>query len=453
MNKISKYLMAFAAAAALSVGASSCQDDVDAPAVKVPVSELVPNTTIAELKTMFYNEANNYAVKIEDANDPEKRFIIHGWVSSSDEDGNIFKSLVIQDETAALAFSIDSYNLYQRYRFGQEIIMDVTGMEFGKYAGLLQMGRKSFYEAGNTDQVSFMAPETFSTKAQLNGLPDAAKVDTVVVNTIGEIGQKTEDLIYWQSRLVRINGVTFDDAGQKYLSVWHDNSNEAQNRTITDRNGGTMIVRTSGYSTFFNQLCPEGQVDLVGILGYFNGVYRLMLIDGEGIIRAGDRPGSEDKPYTVEQAIEEEAKGITANGWVSGYIVGAVAPGLEITDVISSNADIEFDAPTVTSQTLVIASDPTIEDYTKCIVVPLAAGSEFQKKGNLADNPENLGVAIKVKGDLAKAYGTWGITGNSGKSTEFWIEGVSADEPTKGPAGSGTEADPYNVAMALKVIA
>ena len=139
MKKFIKYIPGFALAAALSLGLSSCQDDVDAPADIAPVAGIEANTTILELKERFWSDANNYAETIADPDDENHRFIIKGRVISSDKEGNIFKSIVIQDETAALAFSVDSYNLYLSYRRGQEVVIDVTGMTIGKYAALQQM--------------------------------------------------------------------------------------------------------------------------------------------------------------------------------------------------------------------------------------------------------------------------------------------------------------------------
>lgn len=101
MNKIKSYIFAIAAAAAVVTGLSACQDDVDAPAVDSPQAASVPNTTLAELKELFWDEATNYADTIGTREDGS-HYVIHGRVISSDEEGNVFKSLIIQDETAAL---------------------------------------------------------------------------------------------------------------------------------------------------------------------------------------------------------------------------------------------------------------------------------------------------------------------------------------------------------------
>lgn len=434
--------------AALVVGAVSlagCQDDVDAPAVNNPVATSVPNTTIAELKEIFWQDDNNYAVRANNTDDPSKHYIIKGRVITSDEEGNVFKKLIIQDETAALTFSIDSYNLYLNYRLGQEIVMDVTNMFIGKYAGLLQIGDSSYYEAQKTPQVSFMSLENFQQHAELNGVPEIDKIDTLVINTFGELGTTPAMQRKYQSQLVCLKNVYFEDAGKKKFSEYHVNTNEAQNRNIIDRNGSPLIVRTSGYSTFWNELLPAGNLDITGTLDYFNGSWRLILNDRAGVVSVGDRPGPKDNPYSIQEVIELETAGITDNGWVKGYIVGAVAPEVE---TVNGNGDIEWTAPTVMNNTLVIGADKNASDFSQCLIVALPPESALRQYGNLRNNPDNLGKEILIKGKFDKYMGAYGIVDNTGTAAEFEIEGVTVDTGEI-PSGAGTEDSPYNVAQII----
>lgn len=444
MKKFKTYLYAFAACALAAMAAPACQDDVDAPSDSVPEAIDRPNTTIAELKERYWDEATNYADTIREHNG--ERVVIAGRVISSDENGNIFKSLIIQDETAAMAFSIDSYNLYQNYRPGQEIVLDVTGMYIGKYAGLQQMGRPSWYTNGKTWQVSFMSKVYFNDHAQLNGMPDASKIDTLVVTNFGQISQSTQDLIRYQSQVVRFCNVHFEEGGKNTFSVYHTSENADQNRTLVDQNGATLTVRTSGYATFCNQKLPEGNIDLVGILSYYNSSWQIMVMDLDGIYKATERPGSKEKPYTVAEAVADIKAGTRADGvWTKGYIVGALQPEVES---VTSSSDIQWGAPTVLNTTLVIAPTADCKNISECLLVYLPADSPLRQYGNLRDNKDNLGKQILIKGNLGKYLGTYGINGNSGKADEFEIEGVTIDTGEV-PAGNGQEATPFNVAQVI----
>ena len=439
MKKLKTYIYALAALAFLAVAAPACQDDVDSPAAGAPEANVKPNTSIADLKKRYWKEDKNYADTIKEYDG--ERVVIAGRVISSDEDGNIFKSLIIQDETAAMAFSIDSYNLYQNYRVGQEIVLDVTGMYIGKYAGLLQMGRPSWYTNGKTWQVSFMSKIYFQDHAQLNGMPEPAKIDTVVVNSFDQIPNDTEGLIKYQSQVVRFCNVHFEEGGKNTFSVYHTSVNEEQNRTLIDQNGNSRIVRTSGYAKFCAQKLPVGNIDLVGILSFYNDAWQILVMDTDGIYKATERPGAKDKPYTIAEAIEDIKGNVKANNvWVKGYIVGALQP--EVESVMSSD-DIQWGAPTITNTTLVIAPDADCKDVDKCLLVYLPADSPLRQYGNLRDNAKNLGKEILIKGNLGTYLGTYGLTDNGGKADEFEIEGVTIDTGAI-PAGDGTQDSPYN---------
>ena len=67
-----------------------------------------------------------------------------------------------------------------------------------------------------------------------------------------------------------------------------------------------------------------------------------------GCIKVGDRPGTKEKPYTVTDVVSLESQDLTDEGWVKGYIVGAVAPEVE---VVSGDNDIQWEAPTVLNNT------------------------------------------------------------------------------------------------------
>ncbi len=443
MNKISKYF-GLAAASLLSVaGFSACQDHFDNPEVLVPVADIKPNTTIEELKTLFWNDSTNYCHQIG-VKENGDHYIIAGRVTSSDYDGNIFKTLYIQDETAPLSMSINQYNLYLDHRIGQELVMDLTGMYIGKYNGMMQLGAPSWFERDQCITTSFMAPELFNRHTQLNGLPDLSKVDTVLVADFSQLGSSKEELIKWQGQLVRFNNAKFANAGNGTLVDEYHSSGYNQSLNV---NGGSIDVRTSGYAKFWNMPVPAGNCDVVGMLGYFNG-WQLVLNDAAGIMEAtvnGDR----EHPYTVAEGIEFAQAGTGMSGWVSGYIVGAVAP--EVTEV-KSNSDIQWTAPFVLANTLVIADSADCRDYTECLILELPEGSLLQSAGNLADNEGNLGKKMGISGRfVSDVYTTYGVTGYDGRASEFFIEGVDLpEEPSDGIAdGDGSKESPYSPAQVM----
>ncbi len=392
----------------LLVFTAACSDEFDQPPMVIPTAEHHANMTIAEFKAKHWQDDRNY---IDTVKEDE---IIHGWVTSSDESGNVYKSLYIMDESGyGLSISINQNSLYNNYRIGQEIVLPLKGYYVGKYNGQQQLGYPQWYAAGNAWEATFLPQAMWESMVELNGLPDLSKVDTLEVS-IGDFQGKTdaETLMKYQGRLVRINGVTFDDAdGVTPFSE----SGASTNRNITDASNQSLTVRNSNYADFRADILPDGEVDVVGLLGSYGTTWQLVLRSASDVIGGGS-PGTKSNPYTVEQVISMQNSG--AKGWFVGYAVGAVAP--EVTTV-TSNADIEWKAPTTLDNTLVFADDPNCKDYTKCVIVPLPQGSSFRSEANLRDqqNVAYYKQLIKVKGRFASYMGAAGIADNLGTNDEY----------------------------------
>lgn len=438
--------------AALTVSATlgACQDDIDAPATswQTPVAKAKANTSILDLKKDFWNDSTNYCHRVP-AKADGTHYIVAGRVISNDYDGNVFRSLTIQDETAALQFSIYTYNLYMNYRVGQELVIDLTGMHIGKYNGLLQMGFPSWYEQGNCYETSFMPAEMFTTRCELNGLPEPSKVNIIELNSFSELSTTSpEELMKWQSQIIRVNNVEFvpqvnSTTGQTVTTfgIYKENFNQS----VKDADNQSMILRTSGYSTFWNKKMPTEHGDIIALLGFFNGAYQLMFNSltqglqnfGSPTLPAGDK----GNPWTVDEAAEQIRAGETPQGWTKGYIVGTVAPEVS---VISSNTDIEWGANPVLASTVVIGATPETNDINSCIVIALPQNSPMRQYVAIANNPDNVGKQLAVYGTLAKYMGTYGITGNTGSLNEFILEGMEPAPDTPAGDGDGTENSPFS---------
>ena len=421
---------------------SSCQDDFNTPSIKVPEASLTPNTSIADLKARYWSDDANYIDTVLPENG--EKVIIAGRVISSDASGNIYKNLVIQDKTAAITLSINANSLFNTYRVGQEIVLDATGMYLGKYSGLQQFGFPDYSE-GYGWQATFMPLAFFEQHAQLNGLPEPSKVDTITVKSFSELTGTPEGLRRWQSQLVRFNNCHFLNGGQATFTEGHKITT---NQDLILEDGSTIIVRTSGYSNFWSDVLPEGNGDVVGILGYFSGSWQLTLRSISDCMNFGNptlSPGHEDNPYSVDQAIEFQMNGEQASGWVIGYIVGAVAPGVS---TITSDEDIQWGKEVDMPTTLVIAPTPAVKSIANCLVLPLPQGSALRQYGALATNPDLYQRQIWVNGSFALQLGSWGVATKNGSATEFKIEGVEVEGSTP-VAGDGTKSNPYTVDQVL----
>lgn len=432
MKSIKKYLGAAALLLTTGAALTSCQNDFDQPPLKEPTATMKANTTIADLKAKYWQDDNNYYITLPtdaDGND----IIVKGRVISSDATGNIYKSLVIQDETAALAFSINQTGMNNDYRLGQEVVVNLTELGFGKYAGLQQVG--GYGEYNGTPQVSFMNYELFQNHVELNKFPNpeysvisatAARPDNQMYcleADLASLPTTPEEIRKWQSQLVIFRNVHFEQGGVATFSE----SDATTNRNLLDANGNSIIVRTSSYASFRSEILPAGTGDVMGILSYYNGTWQMFLRNEQDCLF--DVKGQKSDPYTVAEAIENQGTGKT--GWVSGYIVGSVKANV---GDIDSNDKIIWGNEAEMDNTLVIGPTADCKDYTKCVILPLPQGSSLRQLGNLLDNPGNYGKAIKAIGMFDSYMGTNGLLDNPGGSADYEIEGVSGGGASAGDA-------------------
>lgn len=418
MKKSLIYIYTALLALAGSVSLSSCDDDFERPPMVVPTAKRHANTTIAELKTKFYTGESNYATLVEKRDDGTD-YIIKGRVISSDQAGNFFKQLVIEDETGAIQVNIDSYDLYKSYQYGQEIVIDVTGLYVGAYGKLMQIG-----STPNNNYPGRIASDLATKQIEVNGLAEPEKVvaGEYTIAALNDLISNQEEFLAKQCRLVSIKDVTFKDAGKATLADKDKNTS----RTISDGTGD-MIVYTSGYSDFYDYYCPEGKGTIVGILSFFNRSWQIRLIGvsedenvadtmrgliGYELSKApgtgGDTPtptptpgdaGTKEKPYTVAN-VQAGATGIGV--WVKGYIVGWI-DGKTLADGAKFNAD----GVTVSSNVM-LADAADAATTAKIIPVQLPSG-EIRKAVNLQDNPANYKKEVLLKGNLVAYFGVPGL--------------------------------------------
>lgn len=456
MKNIKTLFGAIVVAAASTLGLVSCQDNYKAPALVAPEAKIQVNTTIAELKAAYWNDAANYIDTVK-LNADGKHIVIGGRVISSDASGNVYKNLVIQDATGAMTFSINANSLYNEYRIGQEIRVDVTEMYLGKYSTLQQFGFPDF-SAGYGWQATFMPLEFFKQHAQLNGFPDPQLCDTLTV-TIPDLSNDAASLRKYQSQLVRINNVHFVEGGQASFCSAHK---VTTNRTLVDENNNEIIVRTSGYANFWSMKLPEESGDVVGLLGTFQSSgqikWQLTLVNTDGLLNFGNPTlpkGTETNPYDVLEAIDATAQDNSLSGWFTGYIVGTPAGGAQtITkpDNIQWTAE-EMGGMYLVSNGIIVGQTPESNSLSDVVVVKLPDESVFQTYANLFDHPENYQKQIWIKGTSGKYMDFQAITGNNGTASEFRIEGVTVGGGGGGggtlPEGDGSEDTPYNTTQVV----
>ena len=247
----------------ISVTIFSCQKEWDAPEFKVPeYTGPQPNKTIQDIKNKHL-VLDSYVLDSICSYDEE--FIVDGVVISTDEGGNFYKSIVIQDETGAIEIQMDMNGLFNLYPLGQRVVIDCRGLVVGDYNRYYQIGweyRK--YSIGRLNAISFDRYIHKVGLPSLDSLPEPVLGTQIDFNSLNDVG-----------KLVKLENCQFDQASWgKPFSY-----NEFVTEHTVNISGVTtpIIVRTSNYARFRSLKVPSGVGTLVGVLTIYNNTYQFMI--------------------------------------------------------------------------------------------------------------------------------------------------------------------------------
>ena len=209
---------------------------------------------------------------------------IRGWVVSSDRSGNYYKTLAVEDDTAAIEIKLDSESLFETYLVGSVVEVACNGLTLGSYGGVIQLGAAALGSGYETDYIPAKdIARTVRIVGQLDHapVPELLAIDSITDSHIG--------------RLVAFGDVQFVEASDRE-ATWCDADPENSSgyrdtdRTVTDRFGNRLIVRTSRYAQFASWTLPQGSGRIEGILSCFGGHFQLKVVSPEILYDDMSRP-------------------------------------------------------------------------------------------------------------------------------------------------------------------
>ena len=283
MKIYNKTLLAFAMV--LAMLASSCSSD-NAPGNESP---WVTNYSIKQLIDTFATTTGVLPTRTDnlfsvDTIPTNKTVVISGIVISNDNEGNIYKNIVIQDTISkrAIKIAVDAGNLSAIFPTGRTLTLKCNGLAIGKYAQMYQLGLPVYNtESGKVGFEIGRIPYTlFLKRAQISTTPAANMsrvVDTLKISDILKSGPELH------SRLVCIKNAYFTGNGADFgkpaaiannLKIFAPPTNKIgfpQSREIQDGTG-SVFVSTSEYSKFANDSLPKPTVvgNITAIVGWYN---------------------------------------------------------------------------------------------------------------------------------------------------------------------------------------
>lgn len=299
----------------------SCRkDDFDAPPANGTDPNLPVNMTIDSLKNMYKTAVLTNAGLVTITED----WTIAGIVVADDRSGNLYKTINIEDGTGAMAFKIGISNYYSYYPVGTKIYVKLKGLVLGQYAKLYQMGGyidNTAVPASVGDLASTLVSQHFIT-ATYNNPVVPYQVE------IGDLG----NTLKWQNRLIQLNDVEIADADTN--EVWADAVNLAsKNITLTDCFSKTILIRTSGYCDFANELTPSGSGNLVALFTVYNTTPQLVLRDPSDFNIVGGRlvmgscstvPSTRTTIDSVRTAFANGSTSCPSHRYITGVVISDI---------------------------------------------------------------------------------------------------------------------------------
>lgn len=217
---------------------------------------LSPTHTLAQLKAMYTNRPTAISSEV----------IVEGTVISSDREGNVYKALMIQDASGGIEIKVNRTGIYNFYKIGQKVWLKCNGLVLGTYGQSLDIGMEATDPSYETDFIDTRMLDDFLVKGPQGEVP-APQLITLTSKPSTRLDNT------W----IRLENVQF--LTSELNLNWADAANKVtQNRTLQDKNGKTIVVRTSGYARFAGSRLPQGSGSVNAILSFFNGTPQLTVV-------------------------------------------------------------------------------------------------------------------------------------------------------------------------------
>jgi len=236
--------------------------------------------TIAQLKSEYMKTAGLFSADLISS---QTDIVINGIVTSSDNEGNVYKYIVVQEEGAnaqAMKISIDAGSLSGIYPLGQRVSVRCNDLYIGKYAEGPQMGITYFNTEKSRTEPGRIPKLISDIHISAYGLPVPADVkpDTMTIAQIKAAGLTVAN------KLVCIKNAFFTGKGANYglpstISeaelIFAPSTNGIgypQSREIQDGSGASVFVSTSEYAKFASKKLPASTYkgNITAIVGWYN---------------------------------------------------------------------------------------------------------------------------------------------------------------------------------------
>lgn len=241
---------------------------------------------------------------------------IEGYVISSDEGGNFYKKIYIQnvEKTAGISVAVNKSGLYTEFPVGAKVQIRLKGLTTQINNGGLEIGYEVYTSSSGRKSVGQMAEAIYKKHVYNLQEPLKSREELTKSNTSIDALKTNANV----NQLITLKNVSFESSASG--KTYHIATNDKQNGTnynLIDANGKTIAFRTSKFAKFAGEPVASGLLDVTGVLTKFGSSYQFMVNNPASditVVGSGNNSG----PATIT---ELEASTAT----VSDYAVGKKA--------------------------------------------------------------------------------------------------------------------------------
>ena len=256
---------------------TSCvKDEFNEPTIPVASavsSGLTPTAglTVSKLKILYDSleviDTEGEVRKFSSADN----YVFEGTIISSDEEGNFYKEIYVQDATGGLKISTDATSTFNDYKVGQtvHIILSELTVHYktgANQSSIIEIGLGSFDDKYGK-KIGRIPASILKNYVKKNGAPQ--KIEPLTIDLLSS----SDDNI---GRLVKIENIELipSEIDSSY-ALYQTNTN----RHLTDCIGNTILLRNSGYASFASLSLPQKKGTITAILTKYGTDFQLVIRD------------------------------------------------------------------------------------------------------------------------------------------------------------------------------
>lgn len=420
MNTISKITLA----TALSLGlftAQSCVQDDDYSTPPIECNLPTANITLPELM----QKVNSNQLNVDENKAILDDLILEAYVISSDETGNIYKTISIQDDpvnpTVGTQIEINAGNLYTKYPLGSKIQIRLKGLRAQQdtRAGIVKIG--SVDPSFDIGRIGLTEYEKYVVKT----CEPIQAIQPKEFNSLAE-AMRNENV----NTLVKINNVQFL---QPDVDKTYGTASQIENRELVDKTGSRsgVVLRNSNFADWKDEPLPTGSGSITVVVSKYGSTWQVYIRDTKDVnfdqprfdVGGGQNPGGGNDTEAANLLF----KGSDFNVWAD--FMSSINAKFGLKDYATSAVGLGRDD----SNALQIKGTPAGNDYVFTAMLTNV----------LPTNPKK--ITFYVKGKSGKS-----LSLNVNKSTTGFTPfnvGELANQPV---TVSGAENNQYNGAIDTK---